>query len=670
MGPDSSKLAPPSLKSAIVKILRPDGRTAGTGLYVAAGLVVTCAHVAAKAAGTESACGEGSTVALRFHFAVPAERMEARVASAGWRPEYDVAILKISGTPPFECGWHPSGDIDETTGLDADCFGFGQSSEPDGATAECHIPSLAATGHEADMRCRDRVNALSVEPGFSGGPVYECVSLRVLGLVRRDRGVQEKRIARLILARVIREGLEAVWAAERARGVQPDKTGLESLLAAAREGVVELRRQTNLRRVPDALDAHLDGLEETLFDPAGLAEACEELAGLEQRWREAREKEWHRCFPRLGLDDLATMLEAMAPKLRAAPTTGRAAVPNDWDETEDLPHGQDVRILLDEIQTRLAALKKPLAGVPEENRTAARETLRRLRRILYGNPLSLVEIDRVRAELERFDRDVFALLILECQVFLGRRVNRLPPEAVFRDQYADESVSPELVVIPSGRFLMGSPEDEEGRDDDEGPRREVTIERPFALGRYPVTFEEYDRFAGETGRDRPDDQGWERDRRPVIDVGWEDARAYAAWLSGKTGAAYRLPSEAEWEYACRAGSDGRWSFGDDAGALDRHAWHAGNSDGRPRPVGALAANAFGLHDMHGNVWEWCEDCYRDSYSGAPTDGDARTTGDCKYRALRGGSWINVPRSLRSAFRLRNSPDSRDAISGFRIARTF
>ena len=253
-----------------------------------------------------------------------------------------------------------------------------------------------------------------------------------------------------------------------------------------------------------------------------------------------------------------------------------------------------------------------------------------------------------------------------------------PPRRQAGEVIRDCPTCPELVVISAGRFRMGCVS---GRDcrDDERPVHEVEVPS-FALGVYEVTFEEYDRFAAATGRDRPNDRGWGRDGRPVITVSWEDATAYASWLSEETGEAYRLPSESEWEYAARAGSTTRYAWGDDIGR------NRANCDGcdprdcdgcrgfwsgrRTAPAGSFAANAWGLHDMHGNVWEWVEDCWHENYARAPRDGSAWTRGeDCGRRVLRGGSWNVNPRDLRSANRIRLDAEYRSSIVGFRVART-
>ena len=201
----------------------------------------------------------------------------------------------------------------------------------------------------------------------------------------------------------------------------------------------------------------------------------------------------------------------------------------------------------------------------------------------------------------------------------------------FRDCLA----CPELVVVPAGSFLMGSPVSETRRDDDEGPQHRVTIPAPLAVGRYEVTFAEWDACVAAGGcPHRPDDAGWGRGRRtrPVINVSWKDAQAYVQWLSRKTGQTYRLLSEAEWEYVARAGTSTAWYWGareagqcgyangaDEEAKKHNSSWTVvGCDDGyyRTAPVGRFEANAFGLYDVLGNVWEWVQDCWHESYEGA------------------------------------------------------
>ncbi len=240
---------------------------------------------------------------------------------------------------------------------------------------------------------------------------------------------------------------------------------------------------------------------------------------------------------------------------------------------------------------------------------------------------------------------------------------RLPPGSVLRD--VDGLWCPELVVLPPGEFLMGAPPDDPLASAEEQPQHPVKIGYRLALGRFPVTFEEYDHFAKVTGSPLPADEGWGRGRRPVIKVSWHDAKRYLAWLSAETGQAYRLPHDAEWEYACRAGTRTAYWWGN---AI--HTKHANfnYAFGSTSLVGSFPANPFGLFDMLGNVWEWQEDWCNDSYVGAPADGSAWLSGDDRRRTVRGGSWNNRAKVLRAAFRGRDYPDNRNNAIGFRVCR--
>ena len=244
-----------------------------------------------------------------------------------------------------------------------------------------------------------------------------------------------------------------------------------------------------------------------------------------------------------------------------------------------------------------------------------------------------------------------------------------PPGPVEGERFRDCSGCPELIVVPSGSYEMGSPSSEEGRHDNEGPVHRVTISKPFAVGVYEVTFADWDACVSGGGCNgpRPDDGGWGRGNRPVIDVSWDDAKEYVGWLSRKTGEGYRLLSESEWEYVARAGTRTAYHFGSSISPGDAN--YDGNV-GKTTPVGSYPANDFGLHDVHGNVWEWVEDCWHGSYGGAPSDGSAWVTGgECGRRVLRGGSWGDEPRYLRSAPRGGIGTGARSNGVGFRVART-
>ena len=247
---------------------------------------------------------------------------------------------------------------------------------------------------------------------------------------------------------------------------------------------------------------------------------------------------------------------------------------------------------------------------------------------------------------------------------------RQPGEA-FSDALSSGAPGPEMVVIPAGRFRMGCVSGQ-GCLDDEQPVHDVTIPQAFAVSKYEVTFEDYDRF---TNPNQVDDAGWGRGRRPVINVSWNDAQEYVAWLSRQTGQTYRLLSEAEWEYVARAGSSSAYSWGNAIGnnRANCGGYGAPNTCGdqwkNTAPAGSFPANAFGVHDMHGNVYEWVEDCWNENYADAPSDGSAWRSGDCSRRLVRGSSWLNIPGDLRSAFRSWFNAGNRNIIYGFRVGRT-
>ncbi|HXW49151.1 MAG TPA: formylglycine-generating enzyme family protein [Xanthobacteraceae bacterium] len=247
------------------------------------------------------------------------------------------------------------------------------------------------------------------------------------------------------------------------------------------------------------------------------------------------------------------------------------------------------------------------------------------------------------------------------------------------DSFKECDACPEMVVVPAGAFAMGSPAKEDGRNPNEGPQHRVAFARPFAVGRFAVTFDEWDACVADGGCNNylPDDDGWGRGRRPAINVSWDDAKAYVAWLSRKSGRAYRLLSEAEREYVARAGTttpfwwgasistneanyDGTYTYGNGPKGEYRR---------RTVEVDAFAPNPWGLYQVHGNVWEWTEDCWIDSYQGAPANGAAWIRDPCGFRVVRGGSWGNVPWFLRAAVRFQSYPQHRYGEAGFRVART-
>lgn len=256
---------------------------------------------------------------------------------------------------------------------------------------------------------------------------------------------------------------------------------------------------------------------------------------------------------------------------------------------------------------------------------------------------------------------------------------------------------PEMVVVPAGSFLMGSSRDsDEAWDGHQEPKHRVTVGYAFAVGVYEVTFAEWDacvRQGGCAGYE-PFDEGWGREKRPVLNVNWEDARAYTDWLTDRTGHRYRLLTEAEWEYTARAGTKTARYWNDVALLRDAEQCRYANGldpaaagldglgphpcrDGHAHsaPVGSFLPNQFGLYDILGNVWEWVDDCWNDSYVGAPTDGSGWYTGDCSRRVRRGGGWSSKRMAIHSAFRAgaaageRSSSPGLPSSLGFRVART-
>ena len=230
-----------------------------------------------------------------------------------------------------------------------------------------------------------------------------------------------------------------------------------------------------------------------------------------------------------------------------------------------------------------------------------------------------------------------------------------------------------MTVVPAGTFRMGCLQGS-GCAADELPVREVVISGRFALSKHEITFADWDACVEGGGCNGylPDDKGWGRGSRPAINVNWDDAQSYVTWLSRSTGKTYRLPSEAEWEYAARAGTQSPYNWGNDLGPDRANCGEDRCRDGfeNTAPVGSFPANAWGLHDMHGNVFEWVQDCWNGStYEGAPTDGSAWTDGDCESRVSRGGAWSSSPTNLRSANRVRNARDHRQNSLGFRVVRT-
>ena len=239
-----------------------------------------------------------------------------------------------------------------------------------------------------------------------------------------------------------------------------------------------------------------------------------------------------------------------------------------------------------------------------------------------------------------------------------------------RNVFGGKTEAEYFARIPAGSFRMGDIQG--GGDSDENPVHRVRI-KAFLLGKTEVTFAQWDACVAAGGCSRkPSDERWGRGNRPVIRVSWKDiTEQFIPWLNKTTGKRYRLPTEAEWEYAARAGSETKYSWGNSIGRNKANCDGCGSrwDNSKTAPVASFAANAFGLYDMHGNVYEWTQDCATSGYVGAPSDGSTWLAGNCYWRVLRGGSWYNNPNNLRSADRNRNSTGYRYFSFGFRLART-
>jgi formylglycine-generating enzyme required for sulfatase activity len=253
-------------------------------------------------------------------------------------------------------------------------------------------------------------------------------------------------------------------------------------------------------------------------------------------------------------------------------------------------------------------------------------------------------------------------------VLSSERERTLAAGSIFRE--CEESC-PEMVVLPAGPFLMGSRGNEEHHKKNEEPQHPVSISAPFAMSKFDVTFADWDACAAVGRCPKAIDSGFGRGTRPVINVTWDQAQQYVKWLSLATGRTYRLPTEAEWEYASRGGQQKAYPWGDHfvAGKANCHGCNSQWDDKSTSPAGSFVANAFGLFDMSGNVWQWTEDCYHETYLGAPSDGSAWTSTDCERRVNRGGGWHDgSTATLRSANRDFDTHDATSYDVGVRIVR--
>jgi formylglycine-generating enzyme required for sulfatase activity len=458
-----------------------------------------------------------------------------------------------------------------------------------------------------------------------------------------DPKVPKEKQARLTL---LRRGL-IPWLA----GIDPDTGAPRRRVARLSEIPAEARPLVDLLIEQRLLSTDIaTGTKETTIEPAH--EALLRQWGLLQGWLKEDAA-------------LLTVLDGIKRSARDWAANGKAT---SWLAHSEARLRAAERLLArPDLAANLEPTDKDYVASCQSAEQAIQARTRRVQALVGVLVAAMVAVLAVWRYEQPLKEDIYWLTDVRGHVLTAERERALSPKETFK-----ECVNcPEMVVVPAGDFMMGSPSDERGRNDNEGPVHKVTIAKPFAVGKFELTFDELDSCAAHGDCDpNVSDSSWGRGRRPAINVSWDDARRYVAWLSRITGQPYRLLTEAEWEYAARAGTTTRYSFGDHEAALSQHAWYSANSDGKTHPVGEKEPNAFGLYDMHGNVWEWVQDCYQYKYDKAPTDGSADTSNDCNFRAIRGGSWdYNAP-GLRAAVRHETAGAAfRDYGLGFRVGRT-
>jgi formylglycine-generating enzyme required for sulfatase activity len=353
------------------------------------------------------------------------------------------------------------------------------------------------------------------------------------------------------------------------------------------------------------------------------------------------------------------------------------------------PRGGDLMVNVVRVAVGLAPLPPKLAGPPPQNpaqkppeQTAAPSPSIDAPGLLSRAPASSTQEQEQKAQANTAAAPAPAQPATP-EIRRSFSETATIPRAPLKPTYAfrDCASCPEMVVIPAASFTMGSPANESDRELNEGPQRLVTINRPLAVGKFEVTFAEWDACVADGGcqsNPKPRDEGWGKDKQPVVNMSWDDAMEYVTWLSQTTGKTYRLLTEAEWEYAARAGSTSPFPLGEAINADQANFQTSFDPDGsnregkyreQPVAVGSFAPNAFGLYDMEGNVSEWVQDAWHENYADAPTDGSVWAGGDTSLRVLRGGSWYSFPPDLRSASRRADQPDHRSPEIGFRVARS-
>ncbi len=345
------------------------------------------------------------------------------------------------------------------------------------------------------------------------------------------------------------------------------------------------------------------------------------------------------------------LIKPFTPEIRLETVSGLSVFGRDQLKAMDVSFSEDQENHMARLMTQGGTFEK---GILTNQQLDVQD--------IYGNSFS-------------FPADEISLLVFDVMPqdhmsgnLLFARIHQTDDEVkTLQDRFVEGTYGPEMVIIPAGTYERG----QKAGDFDELPLQTVTISKPFALSRYEITFEEYDEYCRATNCTKPEDSSWGQGNRPVINVSWKEAQAYIAWLSEKTGARYRLPTDAEWEYAARAGASTRFYWGDDVGEEQSNCAGCQIIWGSERTarVGRFKPNGFGLFDMAGNVFEWTQDCWNNTYENIGLNGEAyeNPTG-CGKRVIRGGGWSFPPKEIRSANRWRDFPTRRSDDTGFRVVR--
>ncbi len=699
-------IQPNTCQQGIIRIYSDTGDYFGTGVLGLAGLAVTCSHVIRQALGLENMPSAApiinGRVKVDFPFLELKDKFDVEVAAGGWGPEdgwvlkNDIAVLKLVQEPPLGMGYQFRSNRADVP-IETSIYGFTREDLTGTEVVGTLKPVLNPLGLQV-LDTED--SAFAASHGFSGGAIfptdlkYGVLNAQGILIGNNDKHPllkdgQDKRIVYIIPAERIAQQITKVQCTQIEIGEISEKESSIELIRMSRAGVRNLAQNDNdAGYFAEAVEDWLDDLEDLVTEEKEPpVERLETLVHyLEQHKQIASENDYNRHLTLLPLGNLCPKLSDLIQNITDENSEGRETllIENDLRNCPQ-EYADKMQALRIEIRERLTWLKNNSLQLDEDKKEQAKATLRKLLHETGMPNINLIVLDNIRRTLQELDRTIFDELIMFSQLLLGKHAHRLKPGMVFRDT----PDSPEMVMVPPGEFMMGSPEGEEGRTEAEGPQHKVTISKTLAVAIYTVTLGDFEKFVKETGYQVPNraytyenDKWEERDDRffrnpgfeqaennPVVCVNWNDAQAYINWLNGKTGKQYSLLSEAEWEYSCRAGKDTHYWWGND---ITQDLANYSRNIGKTVPVDHYKPNPWGLYQMHGNIWEWCQDKWHGNYEGAPVDGSAwisSSANEVGGRVLRGGSWSIIPLCLRSAYRYVNQPTDRVSVVGFRISRT-